>query len=363
MAEAITETTNTGENRLGNGVRSHNSSPCSLYRKRLADKLHDAERLIDYAAETGIKIDANVRDAVLKARATVADEWDKQTAADVLSALTSLSQTLKPVTAESLKERTDKSFKWRITFYELLALSLVPIIVVFSLVTFITSGISKAIDADITKGNELAVKLGNQSRAKDDNKQVNIEPRDLQEFAAVARAISIRTRQLIWFSIYTIGRGMTGDLPDEKNLQIKPGEANKPEEAIKLIGFYQEVRSVADRVKDDISIFYGAMGSCILPILYALLGTCAFLLRSTEERFKLRILNTHDKHTARFVTAVIGGAVVGLFPNFSINQTPAISPLAIAFLVGYALNVFFSFLDTLLQAFNGDPKPGAKTTE
>jgi hypothetical protein len=74
MAEAIIETKNPGGNGLGNGVRFDNSSPCSPYQKRLADRLEDAERLLVYAAETGIKIDGDVRDAVLKARATIADK-------------------------------------------------------------------------------------------------------------------------------------------------------------------------------------------------------------------------------------------------------------------------------------------------
>jgi hypothetical protein len=43
---------------------------------------------------------------------------------------------------------------------------------------------------------------------------------------------------------------------------------------------------------------------------------------------------------------------VGLFNNnFTISQTPSISPLAIAFLVGYAVDVFFSFLEGLTAAF------------
>jgi ABC-type Fe3+-siderophore transport system permease subunit len=56
-------------------------------------------------------------------------------------------------------------------------------------------------------------------------------------------------------------------------------------------------------------------------------------------------------NSARFLMAGIGGAVVGLFNNFSITQGASIPPLAIAFLVGYAVDVFFSFLESLLQAF------------
>ena len=57
-------------------------------------------------------------------------------------------------------------------------------------------------------------------------------------------------------------------------------------------------------------------------------------------------------NSARFlITAAIGGAVVGLFNNFTITQGASIPPLAIAFLVGYAVEVFFAFLEGLLRAF------------
>ena len=43
--------------------------------------------------------------------------------------------------------------------------------------------------------------------------------------------------------------------------------------------------------------------------------------------------------------------VVGLFNSFTVTQGASIPPLAIAFMVGYAVDVFFSFLEGLLQAF------------
>jgi len=43
---------------------------------------------------------------------------------------------------------------------------------------------------------------------------------------------------------------------------------------------------------------------------------------------------------------LIAGLVVGLFNNFT--QGISLSPLAVAFLVGYGVEIFFSFLDTFL---------------
>jgi len=123
------------------------------------------------------------------------------------------------------------------------------------------------------------------------------------------------------------------------------------EAADSRIQVYQDVRYFAQTLLDDVSTFYGAITTCLLPALYALLGTCAYLLRSFEDQMRSRTFIPSVANSARFLIAGIGGAVVGLFNNFTITQGASIPPLAIAFLVGYAVDVFFSFLEGLLQAF------------
>ena len=57
-----------------------------------------------------------------------------------------------------------------------------------------------------------------------------------------------------------------------------------------------------------------------------------------------------------------GGAVVGLFNNFTVTEQASIPPLALAFLVGYAVDVFFAFLEGLLKAFTKSTIPVASPT-
>jgi hypothetical protein len=122
---------------------------------------------------------------------------------------------------------------------------------------------------------------------------------------------------------------------------------------------YQDVRHFAQTITSDISTFYGALNSCILPILYALLGTCAYLLRTFEDQMSTRTFIPSVANSARFLIAAIGGTVVGLFGAF----TPKISasPLAIAFLVGYAVEVFFAFLEGLIKSFTKSTRASSST--
>jgi hypothetical protein len=79
------------------------------------------------------------------------------------------------------------------------------------------------------------------------------------------------------------------------------------------------------------------------------LGAGAYLMRSYEDQIKSNTFTAGDRHIARFLIAGIGGLVVGLFNNFT--QGVSISPFAIAFLVGYATDVFFTFLEGTLRSF------------
>ena len=114
---------------------------------------------------------------------------------------------------------------------------------------------------------------------------------------------------------------------------------------------YQDVRYFGQSLVDDVAVIYGAITTCILPVLYALLGTCAYLLRNFEQQISARTYTPSAADASRFLIAGIGGAVVGLFNNFAIGQGASIPPLALAFLVGYAVDVFFAFLETVSQKF------------
>jgi hypothetical protein len=101
-------------------------------------------------------------------------------------------------------------------------------------------------------------------------------------------------------------------------------------------------------------LYYGALSNFLLPPLYAILGACAYLLRSFSEQVKNRTFLPSRTDSARFIIAAIGGGAVGLFNNFTLGEN--FPPLAIAFLVGYATDIFFSFLDRFQQTF-AKPKP------
>jgi hypothetical protein len=344
-----------------------------------------AMRLLVYAAETGRPVDDATRASVLHAKTAAATGWDETIAGNLLAALTKLSDDLKPVTANSLEASCDRITKPTITNLRMWAGFLAVPIVIFSILGFVTASISGAIRTDITSANELLVKLRSELGTPSAPRKGTPEKPELadglnesdiitqlQQYAATVRTIDARSRQLNllvlgaerdpftklrWNRDLSLKENQANQQSLKEMFQLPVGLPNMPQALDNLTVTYQDVRSFGQDVLDLVSVSYGAITTCLLPILYALLGTCAYLLRSFEEELRTMTFTPSSRaNWARFLIAGIGGAVVGLFGNFSISDGASISPLAFAFLVGYAVDVFFSFLEGLLQSFT-KPKP------
>jgi len=351
------------------------TGPCKIESEHLTEPEHakappyftclieDAERLMHYAAEIGVDVSDDTCRAILHARAIYPSHWDEDSAANLLAAVTSLSARLRPVNAESLKAYHDDT-RPTVRTYLRIALILTAVIIPVSVATFITSAVSIALNSDISKANAFAVKLQTELGPKPPaGTPVAPVPKgiietdlvaDLQDYASTVRVINARARKLNHFIL------PWHKLPQEDNLTPEQRKAlfelpvGIPDPIVArdtITSTYQDVRYFSLTILTDVSVFYGAITTCILPVLYALLGTCAYLLRSFEDQMSSRTFIPSAANSARFLIAAICGAVIGLFNNFSVNQEISIPPLALAFLVGYAVDVFFAFLEGLLKAF------------
>jgi hypothetical protein len=337
----------------------------------LEDALKDAERLLKYAAEAGVDVEPDTRHGVVQARAFSGGVWKEEAAASLLTALTRLAAKLKPVTAESLKACHDEP-QHAIRSYLGWAVCLALVIVPFSIGSFVTSGFSDAIRKDILSANDLSVKLVAQLHPTGSGKAADAEhPQDpvmpaglsvaeavteLQEFAGLIRSIDYRARRLNAFMLFLetdpFARQRNNPQALHDLFQLPPELPRHLEAAAdERVTRYQDVRYFAQSLQEDVAMFYGAVANCLLPVLYALLGTCAYLLRSFERDMSNRTYVPSSANSARFLIAAISGGVVGLFNNFTNSPGASVPPLALAFLAGYAVDVFFSFLESLIKSF------------
>ena len=336
--------------------------------------LDDAERLLKYAAEIGVDVSVETRSAILHARAVFNTGWTEEIAANLLSALTSLAARLRPVTAASLKAYHDDT-RPTVRSYLRIAIILACVIVPVSVASFVSSALSSALRADIATANDLAVKLRAQLGAVPATAAPGAAAApalpagineaeviaELQDYASTIRVIYARARELRWLVLphekIPFAEDRLDDTKRREKFELPPSLPNLYQARDERTATYQDVRYFAQTLLNDSSVFYGAITSCILPVLYALLGTCAYLLRTFEDQMSSRTFTPSVANSARFLIAAIGGAVVGLFNNFTVTEQASIPPLALAFLVGYAVDVFFAFLEGLIKAFTKSTMP------
>lgn len=361
--------------------------------------LDDAEELLKYAAEVGKIVPPGVILSILSARtALAAGGADQGVRSDFYSAFTQLSSICGEVTARTIRYCSAPNTWKALARNRIMAVSLTLFIAAVSVATFVTDDMSNKILAAMVSANADAAKLragltegeGDASRidvryAQKDPCELTTTPPEthdrtirnvddvtkVQQFAATTRDLLGRSlklnRVIASFECDPFSMQHCGDpshdkqKPDEvdlnKRLQINPAIVNYTAEVLCKIATYQRVRSFASNVQGDYSAIIGAIAAFALPILYAWLGAFAYRLRSFGDTIRRKTYHPSFADSARMITAVIAGAIVGLFNP---GQGITLSPLATAFLVGYGVELFFRFLDTLIN-FGAPPAQSGST--
>jgi hypothetical protein len=95
----------------------------------------------------------------------------------------------------------------------------------------------------------------------------------------------------------------------------------------------------------------------VLPLLYGLLGALAYILRTLSREIQNVTFTrgSEIRYSLRWPLGMLGGVTVGLFFDpADLTGFAAITPLGLAFLAGYGVELLFTGLDRLVSAFTGD---------
>jgi hypothetical protein len=157
-----------------------------------------------------------------------------------------------------------------------------------------------------------------------------------------------------WDKVKTYIKPVDGKLTTFDHLTVAPELKNTDvvTEGMYQIRLYQAIREYAqDNAAIDKS-YVTAVSTYILPCLYALLGAFLYTCRSAVRRKRSDRI---DEHGSRYAMAFILGATISVFSSL-IPRDLLLSPLAIAFLAGYAIDAFTSRLDALVDKMVYSPK-------
>ncbi len=107
-----------------------------------------------------------------------------------------------------------------------------------------------------------------------------------------------------------------------------------------------------------------ALQGYALPFLYGLLGACVFILRNLSNDVKNLSFVSDVGYQLRLPLGALSGVAIALVLDMTQGSAPlkGMTPLAIAFLAGYSVDMLFTAMDRLVTAFSGDTPSSAPKT-
>jgi hypothetical protein len=356
----------------------------------------NSEYLLKFAAESGATVSPAVQADLIAGQAAFGTQPDAQVKGKFYNAYAAVAKMLGNVTADTIKACRSPRTRRALKRDERTAIALAMVTVIISVLLFTAEAVNKQLTEEVATANDLAIRLRGTvfppvlghaeppalqpeyvhepcaaltatSGAGEFTPKSQADLDQLQNFAIAVRGVRSRAIKLNAFIFWSecdpfgycwndaeqdkyIGPmrdpGAAPSLHDR--FELRPALSNYTAEFLCKVQTWQEVRDFAVNIQKSYEATSGGFVAQALPILYALLGAYAYRLRRFGETVRNRTFHPSFADSARLITAIIAGAVAGLF-NPARNLS--VSPLAIAFLVGYGVEIFFKFLDASLTAF------------
>jgi hypothetical protein len=339
--------------------------------------IEDGQRLISYIAKNGnTELPSELAQAMIEAKYKAASgDWGAEDETRFLINYDKLANIVYPVTVESINAiipdqssdsvtttKAEKAVAWY-RRYTVIALAILLIAQLYWMI-----------------GNNLRVNLkaifdqrevNHASLIKD--KSVGVELAQLKETLRLANQKLDANYQLLkkWNQISSFGMSFSGDMPEYTKERLsykdassygveKPGQTADPQlkndkEAELDRGLYKaRIMYFKNLLAAD--FFLDAFQGYILPLLYGLLGAFIYVLRSLLKEIK-RLTYTFDseiRYRLRLTLGALGGMVVGwFFKPQGVDSLASLSPMALAFLMGYNVDVLFSIMDRMIDNIRG----------
>jgi hypothetical protein len=119
------------------------------------------------------------------------------------------------------------------------------------------------------------------------------------------------------------------------------------------------------KIRQSVQLILQPIQEYILPLLYGWIGALAYVLRSINREIT-HITYTHqskEHYRLRAQLGALSGLAVGWFlsvdpENYTNNSSFSfgnLSPLALSFLAGYSVELLFSAMDKIVEAFSAKP--------
>lgn len=333
----------------------------------LAEALQDVQLLLAFASQNGKDVDAAVVKTIVEAGSRLADgglEEEEEVA--FWDAYNKLAKKVAPVSVTSLKATLDSLagrgntvlFGVRIggsslarkavVFYTFIAVVTLLLILLFQVYWLFGTSITTDIQKTRKEAADVELKLRTLQRASAqpiDKKLPPTEGRkaedpDILPLKVQAKNLSLRKETgyellKLWSTPW---KGFVPKLASSTD--DDPGASQAGEH----IARFETALSMLE-----------VLQRYILPLLYGLLGTCVWILRTLTIEIRERTYSEASNigFQIRLYLGTLGGMVFAWFitPETADGLFKSLSPFALAFLAGYSVELLFAVMDRFLAAF------------
>jgi hypothetical protein len=369
--------------------------------------VHEARLLLTYAAQNGLDLDEQLVKEIVGAKTALeCNRWNTEIEAKFWLAFNKIAKLVAPVSVDSLKAThvltDDQSFSRKGGFFNeiavrffgkklrsaaqrsvityqrgtLIVLAILMLaqfywIIVSNLTTDISQTLPKKIEALEQERSRLLLQVSPEKMISKDKNQseVSVEagvtldeapfpPKKPEEVVLlpINQQIQLIDKQIeeTKFRLEANYHLLT--------MWVSSFFINRSQESLRKQANSQKVENQRDILKNTAAlqqakIILQGIQLYILPLLYGLLGAAAYVLRTltTEIRDLTYEIESNIRYRLRIQLGAVSGLAIGWFSDagltFSAN-TLSLSPLALAFLAGYSVEVLFSLMDRMIYTFS-----------
>ncbi len=311
----------------------------------LTKAVADARRLLDYAVSRSLVKDASIVDAIIAIDDDLNSEVKppQQTVEAFLKAYNNLSGLTDGVSAASLTPEAELDAARTRVLYSALLLLLLIVLVPTTTITLVGKQMIKETLDNITW------------ICNNEDQTLHCREQNTQAPSATVTnqfshpyETSLRTTR-IFDTMLKLARFVI-DKPEPPPWSTHDLSTN-----------FQDVRYYADKIIASFNLLYDTVAGCLLPIAFAGLGAVTFGLRDLRQRLEERTWTRQGQAlpVLRVIIASLAGFLISLFSDFTAKS--GFSPIAFAFIVGYSVDVFFSFIDAVVARLRTPTASAAKT--
>lgn len=350
-------------------IQSNNPTPSST---ALQNAIENAQILLSYASSSGIQLaESNIKNIVKAWNSKICSEEDEL---NFWVQYSQLAAAVSPATAESIRAMSPQvsegqtQIQKTVRRYTLLTFITIGILILFQAYwtcgNYIVDSINRKNEQSQQLNEELFRRknsVGNQDNAQkgsqdnDPNSQSHEGGQKTNRRGA--SEVEILENKIVGLEFY-----IKSNYASLKNWRTVYGLIPEPEVQSAKIADSQNIEPGPIKHEDiartqSASLVLEILRIYILPLIYGFLGTCVYILRDLS--FKTKNYAFTRAATINFHIRLCLGALSGIASAWivvsgkSSDPIMSLSPLALAFLAGYSIEILFSAMDTFIGAFTG----------